>query len=125
MDNMLRHIVYTLLFLLFTLTVGRNDYVAESSGRPSATSCYRQQQSPCKKTMDFLFTNRFADMPQLVLSVDNVSTSKLKSIARAWAALNELKKQELQTNHIVCHAFHSLYTDAVDYYIYALRRIIV
>ena len=27
-----------------------------------------------------------------------------------------------QTNHIVCHTFHSLYTDAVDYYIYALRR---
>ena len=39
--------------------------------------------------------------------------------------LNELKKQELQTNHIVCHTFHSLYTDAVDYYIYALRRIII
>ena len=44
---------------------------------------------------------------------------------RILAALNELKKQELQTNHIVCHTFHSLYTDAVDYYIYALRRIII
>lgn len=122
---MLRHIVYTLLFLLFTLTVGGSDHAIESSGCLSVTSCYQQQQDPCKKTMDFLFTNHFADMPQPVLSADKASTSKFKCIVRVLATLNELKKQELQTNHTVCHPFHGLYTDAVDYYIYALRRIIV
>ena len=110
MNNMLRYIVYILLFLLFTITVGQDYHTVETTDLPPQTSCYQQQQDPCKRTVDFLFTNNFADMPQIV---------------RILAALNELKKQELQTNHIVCHTFHSLYTDAVDYYIYALRRIII
>lgn len=121
MNNMLRYIVYILLFLLFTITVGQDYHTVETTDLPPQTSCYQQQQDPCKRTVDFLFTNNFADMPQIA----NPSTSKFKCIVRILAALNELKKQELQTNHIVCHTFHSLYTDAVDYYIYALRRIII
>ena len=125
MNNMLRYIVYILLFLLFTITVGQDYHTVETTDLPPQTSCYQQQQDPCKRTVDFLFTNNFADMPQIAISLDNPSTSKFKCIVRILAALNELKKQELQTNHIVCHTFHSLYTDAVDYYIYALRRIII
>lgn len=125
MNNMLRYIVYILLFLLFTITVGQDYHTVETTDLPPQTSCYQQQQDPCKRTVDFLFTNNFADMPQIAISLDNPSTSKFKCIVRILAALNELKKQEVQTNHIVCHTFHSLYTDAVDYYIYALRRIII
>lgn len=125
MNNMLRYIVYILLFLLFTITVDQDYHTVETTDLPPQTSYYQQQQDPCKRTVDFLFTNNFADMPQIAISLDNPSTSKFKCIVRILAALNELKKQELQTNHIVCHTFHSLYTDAVDYYIYALRRIII
>ena len=64
-------------------------------------------------------------MPQIAISLDNPSTSKFKCIARILTALGELNTQKLQTNHIACPTFHSLYTDAVDYYIYALRRIII
>ena len=31
-------------------------------GLDPQTSCYQQQQDPCKRTVDFLFTNNFADM---------------------------------------------------------------
>ena len=111
MNNMLRYIVYILLFLLFTITVGQDYHTVETTDLPPQTSCYQQQQDPCKRTVDFLFTNNFADMPQIAISLDNPSTSKFKCIVRILAALNELKKQELQTNHIVCHTFHSLYTE--------------
>lgn len=125
MNDMLRYVVYILLFLLFTITVDQDHYTVEPTDLHPQTSCYQQQQDPCKRTVDFLFTNNFADMPQIAISLDNPSTSKFKCIVRILTALSELKKQELQTNHIVCHTFHSLYTDAVDYYIYALRRIII
>ena len=97
MNNMLRYVVYILLFLLFTITVDQDHYTVEPTDLH----------------------------PQTAISLDNPSTSKFKCIVRILTALSELKKQELQTNHIVCHTFHSLYTDAVDYYIYALRRIII
>ena len=113
MNNMLRYIVYILLFLLFTITVGQDYHTVETTDLPPQTSCYQQQQDPCKRTVDFLFTNNFADMPQIAISLDNPSTSKFKCIVRILTALSELKKQELQTNHIVCHTFHSLYTDAL------------
>lgn len=125
MNNMLKYTVYILLFLLFMVTVDQDHATVESTNCHPTTSCYRQQQDPCKKTVDFLFTNNFADMPQMAISLDNPSTSKFKCIARILTALNEFKKQELQTNHIVCHTFYSLHSNAVDYYIYALRRIII
>ena len=96
MNNMLRYIVYILLFLLFTITVGQDYHTVETTDLPPQTSCYQQQQDPCKRTVDFLFTNNFADMPQIAISLDNPSTSKFKCIVRILAALNELKKQELQ-----------------------------
>ena len=108
MNNMLRYVVYILLFLLFTITVDQDHYTVEPTDLHPQTSCYQQQQDPCKRTVDFLFTNNFADMPQIAISLDNPSTSKFKCIVRILTALSELKKQELQTNHIVCHSFHSL-----------------
>lgn len=125
MNNMLKHIVYFLLFLLFTVTVEKDYNATKPANCQPNTSCYQQQQDPCKKTVDFLFTNHFADMPQAALSLDNPNTSKFKCLVRLLAALNELKKQELQTNHIICHSLYPLHSDAVDYYIYALRRIII
>ena len=125
MNNMLKYIVYILFFLLFTITTEQDYPTIDATNAHPHTSCYQQQQDPCKKTMDFLLTNHFADIPQMVLSLDNPAASKFKCIARILTAFSELKKQELQTNHIACHTFHSLYTDAVDYYIYALRRIII
>lgn len=125
MNNMLKYIVYILFLLLLTVTVERDYYKVEPTNCHPNTSCYRQQQNPCKKTMDFLFTNNFADMPQMAISLDNPATSKFKCLARILTAFNELKKQELQTIHIVCHSFYSLHANAIDYYIYALRRIII
>ena len=125
MNNTLRYIVYILFFLLFTVTVDQDHYTAEPASGHSGTSCYQQQQDPCKKTMDFLFTNHFADLPQTAISLDSPASSKFKCMVRILTALNELKKQELQTSHIVCHTFYPLPTNAVDYYIYALRRIII
>lgn len=125
MNHILKYIVSTLFFLLCAITVELEDYVTESATAHPQTPCYQQQEDPCKKTMDFLFINRFADLPQMVLSTDHSSTSKFKCIARILAAFHEWNKQELQTNHIVRHTFYSPYTDAVDYYIYALRRIII
>lgn len=92
MNNMLRYIVYILLFLLFTITVDQDYHTVETTDLPPQTSCYQQQQDPCKRTVDFLFTNNFADMPQIAISLDNPSTSKFKCIVRILAALNELKK---------------------------------
>lgn len=125
MNNMLKSIVYILFFLLFMLTVGQDYHAIESTNCHPAASCYRQQPDPCQKTVDYLFTNRFADMPQMAISLDNPDHSKFKCIIRLLATVREYKKQELQTNHITCHSAYSLHTDAVDYYIYALRRIII
>lgn len=125
MNNVLKSIVYIFFFLLFMVTVGQDEYIQEKADRHPNTSCYQQQRTPCKKTMDFLFNNNYADIPQMAVSLDNPTNSKFKCIARLLTALNELKKQELQTNHIVCHSFYSLHADAVDYYVYALRRIII
>lgn len=125
MNNMLKSIVYILFFLLFIMIVGQDHYTLEPTNCHSNTPCYQQQPDPCKKTVDFLFTNNFADMPQMAISLDNPSTSKFKCIARLLTMLSEINKQELQTNNIICHSSYSLHANAVDYYIYALRRIII
>ncbi len=125
MNNMLKYVVYILFFLLLTTLADQDRYTVESTVPHPQESYYRQQQDPCEKTVNYLFTNNFADMPQMAISLDNPSTSKFKCIARILTALGELNTQKLQTNHIACPTFHSLYTDAVDYYIYALRRIII
>lgn len=125
MNNMLKYIVYILFFLLFIVTVGQDYNATKPTICHPNTSCYQQQQDPCKKTVDFLFTNHFADMPQTAISLDNSANSKFKCLVRLLTALNELKKQELQTNHIICHSLYPLHSDTVDYYIYALRRIII
>ena len=98
MNNMLKYVVYILFFLLLTTLADQDRYTVESTVPHPQESYYRQQQDPCEKTVNYLFTNSFADMPQMAISLDN---------------------------HIACPTFHSLYTDAVDYYIYALRRIII
>lgn len=125
MNNMLKSIVYILFFLLFMLVVGQDQCAMEPTNCHSDTTCYQQQPDPCKKAVDYLFTNRFADIPQMAISLDNPDHSKFKCIVRLLAAVREYKKQELQTNHIDCRSAYSLHTDAVDYYIYALRRIII
>lgn len=125
MNNMLKSVVYILFFLLFIVTVGQDHYIFEATNCHPNTSCYQQQQDPCKRTVDFIFTNNFADVPQIAMSLDNPNTSKFKCIARLLTTLNEHLKQELQTNHIISPSFYSLHTNAVDYYIYALRRIII
>ena len=40
MNNMLRYIVYILLFLLFTITVGQDYHTVETTDLPPQTSCY-------------------------------------------------------------------------------------
>lgn len=115
------------LFLLLIVSIGQENY-ASAVSLPSphkGTSLYQQSQSPCKKTMDFLFTNRFADIPQIAITLDNHDHFKSKCALRLLAALNEYRKLELQSIHIDYHSFHSLHTDAIDYYIYALRRILI
>ena len=124
MNNMLRSIVYILFFLLF-VTVEQDSYAQDTANSQTNTSCYQQQQDPCKKAVDFLFTNHFADIPQMAVSFDNPGASKFKCIARLLAALNEYKKQEKQTNNIDYHSIHLLHADVVDYYVYTLRRIII
>ncbi|WP_455671842.1 hypothetical protein [Phocaeicola sp.] len=120
-------IVISLLFSLLIMAVaGQEDYASSAKSiSHTPTSSYRQSQSPCKRTMDFIFTHRFADMPQAVLSLDNPDSSKSKCVLRLLASLNEFRKQELQTTHIDHHLLSSHYPHAVDYYIYALRRIII
>lgn len=126
MNNMLRHIVYILFLLLLTITAEQDYHAAEPADCHSNASCYRQQQDPCKDTVDFLFTNHFADMPQIaVVSPDNPINSKFKCLARVLTVLNEYKKQKSQTGDITGHSPYPLHSDAVDYYIYALRRIII
>jgi hypothetical protein len=54
MNNMLRYIVYILLFLLFTITVGQDYHTVETTDLPPQTSYYQQQQDPCKRTVDIV-----------------------------------------------------------------------
>lgn len=127
MNSMLKVMISFILFLLIMTIVGQEDYTSIGS-KTQYTSCssYRQTQNPCKKTMDFILTNRFADMPQAALTLDNPDvSSKSKCILRLLAAFCENRKQELQTIHIDYHLQSSFYSHAVDYYIYALRRIII
>lgn len=129
MGNILRYMVYGLFFLLFMFTVEQDDSLQSNTPLLSyphcATSCYRRQQDPCEKTMNFLFTHRFADMPQTVLSFDNLSTSKFKCIVRILTAQGESQKRQQRTSRTIHPAAYPLHSDAVDYYIYALRRIVI
>ena len=129
MNNILKIFISLLFSLLLMTIVGQEECTSVTSSSPqksSITSSYQQTQSPCKKTMDFLFINRFADMPQVAIALDNPDlTSKSKCALRLLATLNDFWKQELQTNNLHFHSFISHYSHAVDYYIYALRRIII
>lgn len=130
MNNILKIFISLLFFLLLITTAGQEEYASVKSSffqKSNVTSSYQQTQSPCKKTMDyFLFINRFADMPQVAIALDNPDlTSKSKCALRLLATLNDFWKQELQTNNIHFHSSISHYSHAVDYYIYALRRIII
>jgi len=121
MNNILKIFISLLFFLLLITTAGQEEYASVKSSffqKSNVTSSYQQTQSPCKKTMDFLFINRFADMPQVAIALD-------KCALRLLATLNDFWKQELQTNNIHFHSSISHYSHAVDYYIYALRRIII
>lgn len=129
MNNILKIFISLLFFLLLITTAGQEEYASVKSSffqKSNVTSSYQQTQSPCKKTMDFLFINRFADMPQVAIALDNPDlTSKSKCALRLLATLNDFWKQEQQTNNIHFHSSISHYSHAVDYYIYALRRIII
>ena len=117
MNNILKIFISLLFFLLLITTAGQEEYASVKSSffqKSNVTSSYQQTQSPCKKTMDFLFINRFADMPQVAIALDNPDlTSKSKCALR------------LQTNNRHFHSSISHYSHAVDYYIDALRRIII
>ena len=117
MNNILKIFISLLFFLLLITTAGQEEYA-------SVKSSFFQKSNV--KTMDFLFINRFADMPQVAIALDNPDlTSKSKCALRLLATLNDFWKQELQTNNIHFHSSISHYSHAVDYYIYALRRIII
>ena len=65
MNNILKIFISLLFFLLLITTAGQEEYASVKSSffqKSNVTSSYQQTQSPCKKTMDFLFINRFADM---------------------------------------------------------------
>ena len=82
MNNILKIFISLLFFLLLITTAGQEEYASVKSSffqKSNVTSSYQQTQSPCKKTMDFLFINRFADMPQVAIALDNPDlTSKSK-----------------------------------------------
>ena len=126
MNRLFKSVVYLLFFLLF-IVAGQADYTPDAPiSRPiSSAPSYRQTQNPCRRTVDHLFTNRFADLPQMVISIDNPDHYKFKCMLRILAAWKEHQKQELQTTHIDYHSYYTCYTDAVDYYVYALRRIVI
>ena len=48
MNNMLRYVVYILLFLLYR-HIDQDHYTVEPTDLHPQTSCYQQQQDPCKK----------------------------------------------------------------------------
>jgi hypothetical protein len=110
MNNILKIFISLLFFLLLITTAGQEEYASVKSSffqKSNVTSSYQQTQSPCKKTMDFLFINRFADMPQVAIALDNPDlTSKSKCALRLLATLNDFWKQELQTTYIFIHPFH-------------------
>ncbi len=93
MNNMLRYVVYILLFLLFTITVDQDHYTVEPTDLHPQTSCYQQQQDPCKRTVDFLF-NRFDDVADF--------PDEDAGVPEKFAALQERLRQ-LQVGFSVKH----------------------
>lgn len=126
---MLKATVSLLLFLLMMITAGEDNCASTETVTPvfHTSSCsYHPTQSPSQKTMDFILNNRFADVSCTLFTADTSHQSlKSRCVLRLLAALCECGIPELQTNHIDYHLHSSLYPHAVDYYIYALRRIII
>lgn len=126
--NQLWRLLVSILFLLLFVAVEREDYAPSTSNDtfPSSTSSYRQQQNPCEETMDFILTNHFAGLFQGGLSSDSPTGSKFKCLYRWLSSLTEQREREPQNTRKKMHAsLYSLHNDAVDYYIYALRRILI
>ena len=76
----------------------------------------------------FQLNYSFLGAVQLLIYAGGITVLYVFSIQmciRDSATLNDFWKQELQTNNIHFHSSISHYSHAVDYYIYALRRIII
>ena len=78
MNNMLRYIVYILLFLLFTITVDQDYHTVETTDLPPQTSCYPATTRPCKKNSGLLFTNRYCRYATNSHIADNPSRIKVQ-----------------------------------------------
>lgn len=127
MSQLLRLIV-SILFLLLFATVEREYYVshAEYTLSQENTSSYQQQQDPCQRTVDFILTNHFTGLLHPVFASDLPNGSKFKCLYRLLTSLTEHHEQGPQDSRKKVHpSLYSLHQDAVAYYIYALRRILI
>ncbi len=119
--------VFIVLLLLLGVADGETSHTPHSLSdeqRTVSVSYFQQEENPYDEAKDYLFDNAFADIPHNAISLDIKYNSKSKYLMRLLTYINELQKQtsrKKSSYHIsdVCHS------DAVDYYIYALRRILI
>ncbi len=120
------------LLIVFLLLLGVADGKAPYASaalpdepKAASASYFQQEESPYEETKDYLFDNAFADLPHPAISLDLHHHSKFKTLMRMLTHIAEHQKQtsrNYSSHNLISDACHS---DAVDYYIYALRRILL
>lgn len=127
MSALLKHGMYMIFFFLLALTVSEESATVEqATAMPvSATSHYEPLRDPYEKTMDYLFDHQFADMPQTAFSADYSPLSKFKCLVRLLSSFQDRYKQSLPQARCKAHPEHAPCTEAVDYYVFTLRHILI
>ncbi len=117
-----------LSLLLFCAAERYNHNMAETDQNEMEASYFQQDENPCEKAMDYLASNRFANLPYAIHMADtqNVNPckgnhSKPKNLIYLLSNIDKNQKQISKTNHPSIFYQHRF--DMVDYYIYALRHI--
>ncbi len=120
------------LLIVFLLLLGVADGKAPYASaalpdepKAASASYFQQEESPYEETKDYLFDNAFADLPHHAISLDFQHNSKFKSLMRWLTYITENQKQISRRDSSPRDITDALACNAVDYYIYALRRILL
>lgn len=127
MKGMLKFVALLWLFMLL-IAMGQVQRVAVGGEqkRSGTTCCYTQTQHPWEETIAHLLANRFANLPQTVVSPETCDTlSKLKVLSQLRKEWEYLWKLPLHPVSTAPQDFHPYGRCAIDYYIYTLRRIVI
>ncbi len=91
----------------------------------TSVSYFEQEDNPYDEARDYLYGNTFADLPHNAISLDFQYHSKFKCLMRLLADINEQQKQTSRKKSSLYHISDANACNAVDYYIYALRHILI